>query len=199
MTKLVNGIGFNDRKQPSRVNGKAEKEYCLWLDMLRRCTEKVWASYPTYKECTVSENFKYYTYFYNWCQNQIGFGRTDKNGRSWQLDKDLLVPYNKFYSEDTCVFLPPRVNTLLTKSNSSRGELPIGVHWVEGRKKYRSICQDGKGKLKHLGLFVTVEDTFAAYKVFKEQIVKDVANEYREQLDIRAYQALMQYEVNIDD
>ena len=199
MSKLVQGIGFNNNKYPSWKNGKRLKEYRLWQDMLLRCTKGFWSKHPTYVGTTCSENFKHYSYFYEWCQEQTGFNCADDKRKCWQLDKDILVDSNKLYSEDTCVFVPARVNLLLTKRDAMRGYLPIGVRWHKRDKKYESNCNDRDGKLKHLGYFHSVQEAFLAYKTFKESLIKEVANEYREQLAERAYEALMKYEVNIDD
>ena len=94
--KLVYGIGFNDRRYPTRLNGRDTKEYSLWAGMLERCTEK-------------------------------------------------------------------------------------------------------RGKTKYLGLFLTKEEAFITYKTFKEQLIKDVANDYKLLLDDRLYQALIDYNVSIND
>ena len=39
MTKLVLGVGFNDKTRPANVDGKSVKEYVLWQNMLSRCLE----------------------------------------------------------------------------------------------------------------------------------------------------------------
>ena len=84
MKKLVLGVGFNDKTRPVFVDGKKVKEYKLWQDMLTRCfSEKLQTRCPTYKGCNVSDNFLHYSFFYDWCQNQIGFGKVDEKGRSW--------------------------------------------------------------------------------------------------------------------
>ena len=175
------------------------KEYSLWADMLLRCTNKVLRKRPTYEGVTCSENFKSYTFFYEWCNQQKGFNEKDKNSRKWSLDKDLLIRGNKCYSEDVCVFVPNRVNNLVTKRNASRGDWPIGVYWCKNRKKFRSKCNNGSGKQKCLGYFNTPQEAFQAYKTYKEALIKEVANEYKEQLDSRVYEALMNYEVNEND
>ena len=91
MKKLVCGVGFNDKTRPVSVDGKKVKEYVLWQHMLTRCfSEKYQTLCPTYKGCNVSDNFLHYSFFYDWCQGQIGFGKVDDKGRYWQLDKDLL-------------------------------------------------------------------------------------------------------------
>ena len=62
---------------------KKVKEYALWADMLRRCfSEKAQTHRPTYKGCNVSDNFLHYSFFYDWCHEQIGFGKVDDNGRN---------------------------------------------------------------------------------------------------------------------
>ena len=193
------GIGFNGRKYPTYINDTIAEEYEAWRGMLRRCTKEYWVKFPTYIGTTCSENFKNYSFFYEWCQEQIGFLKKDENNRYWCLDKDILSNGNKVYSEDVCAFVPERMNLLLVKCDSSRGECPIGVYWCKNRKKFRSKCNNGSGKQKCLGYFNTPQEAFQAYKTFKEQLIKQVANEYRAQLDPRAYQALMSYEVNIND
>ena len=106
MNKLVCGVGFNDKTKPTWVDGKVVKEYNLWQSMLERCfSEKLQTRCPTYIGCSVSDNFLHYSFFYDWCQEQIGFGKVDDKGRGWCLDKDLLLIGNKTYSETTCVFV----------------------------------------------------------------------------------------------
>ena len=56
-----------------------------------------------------------------------------------------------------------------------------------------------KGKRENLGLFNTELEAFNAYKVAKESFVKEQANEFKSQIDPRAYNALMNYEVSTDD
>ena len=197
--KLVRGIGVRGTLYPTKAHGKTLKEYSLWTDMLLRCTNKVLLKRPTYEGTACSESFKSYTFFYEWCNQQKGFNEKDKNGRKWNLDKDILVKGNKLYSEDTCVFVPHRINSLLIKRDACRGEWPVGVYWQEKSGKFRARCGGWHGKLKHLGSFNTPQEAFLAYKTFKEALIKEVANEYKEQLDYRVYEALMNYEVNEND
>ena len=191
----VYGIGVFGTKYPSRVNGVKTKEYKLWHSMLVRCySDTIKKKHPTYEGCEVSENFKSYEYFYEWCHSQIGFGNKD-----WHLDKDLLVKGNKIYSEDSCVFIPQEVNTLLTKRTNSRGEYSIGVSWSKTSKAFVATVAKNKGKTEWLGYFNTEIEAFNAYKQAKEAFVKEQASKWKSQIDDRAYEALMNYQVVITD
>ena len=64
----VCGVGVTGTKYQPTINGSNTKEYDLWRDMLKRCYSDTYQKkQPTYKDCEVSENFKYYEYFYEWC------------------------------------------------------------------------------------------------------------------------------------
>lgn len=162
---LVHGIGITGTKYPSHLLGKQVREYCLWTSMLKRRSEKYWDKFPAYTNTSCSENFTSYSFFYEWCQAQIGFTNKDEKGRHWQLDKDLLVKGNKVYSEHTCVFVPHNINSLLIKCDAAKGEHPTGVCWSSAASKFRAYCREGSGKRKHLGLFTNSDDAFQAYKI----------------------------------
>ena len=192
--RLIHGNGVNNGKYPTKRNGVHLKEYTMWRNMISRCySEEIQKIRPTYKNCTVSDNFKDYSYFYEWCQNQIGFGLD-----GWSLDKDLLFKGNKIYSDDTCVFIPDEINSLLTKRQNFRGDHPIGVHFVKHIKKYAAevnVC----GKKKRLGYFNSDIEAFNAYKVEKENLIKDIANKNKGKITHKAYIALINYTVDIED
>lgn len=195
---LVFGIGDNDGTHCTAVEGKRLKEYGLWKDMLRRCTQNNTVSDRFYTGVTCSENFKSYSFFYEWCNQQKGFKAKDINGKSWHLDKDLLNKGNKTYSEDNCVFIPQRINLLLTKSGNTRGEYLIGVSFDSRFNCFVAKCRKNN-KMRFVGHFATEAQAFLAYKTFKEAYIKEVAEQYKDQLDPRAYQALLNYTVEITD
>ena len=191
----VFGVGILGAKYPITVNGVKTKEYKLWQSMLERCYSATYQKkQPTYIGCEVSDNFKSYEYFYEWCRKQIEF-----SNQGWQLDKDLLIKGNKVYNEFTCVFIPSEINSLLTKCTASRGEYLIGVCWSKTNKAFRAMVSKNKGKQEHLGYFKTELEAFNAYKVAKESFIKEQANNWRGKIDDRAYNALMNYQVEITD
>ena len=190
----VHGIGITGDSQV-RVDGKHTKEYRLWNNMLKRCysvgCQKV---RPTYIDCSISENFRYLEYFKEWCNNQIGFNSVDEKGKPFALDKDILVKGNRVYNEDVCVFVPQEVNLLFTKRDKSRGEYPIGVSFHKSRGMLTATLNN-----KYLGYFNTAEQAFQVYKTAKEAYIKEVANKWKDKIDPKVYEALMNYEVHIDD
>ena len=191
----VYGFGVLGTKYLASINGVQTKEYKLWCCMLVRCySDSFKKKQPTYEGCEVSENFKSYEYFYEWCNKQVGFGNKD-----WHLDKDLLIKGNKVYSENTCVFLPKEINSLLTKREALRGENLIGVSWSKTNKAFVAMVNKNKGKSEHLGYFKTEIEAFKAYKEAKEAFIKEQANKWKSQIDPRAYNALMNYQVEITD
>ena len=195
----VYGVGILGTKYSISEYGRDTKEYVLWNNMLMRCYSDTYQKkQPTYKDCEVSENFKSFEYFYEWCHKQIGFGN-DGNGNPFQLDKDLLTKGNKVYSESTCIFLPQEINSLLIKREASRGEHLIGVYYHKRDKAFVAQVGKSKGKRERLGSFKTEIEAFNAYKVAKESFIKEQANNWKSQIDERAYSALMNYTVEITD
>ena len=191
----VYGVGVLGAKYLSRVNGRNTKEYELWQSMLERCySDNFKKRQPTYEGCEVSDNFKSYEYFYEWCHEQVGFGN-----EGFHLDKDLLIKGNKVYSEDSCVFIPREINSMLIKRTASRGEHLIGVCWNKANKAFMAQVGKNKGKREHLGYYKTELEAFKSYKTAKESFVKEQAEKWKDKIDERAYNTLMNYQVEITD
>ena len=187
----IYNVGIVGSKYPTDT-----KHYRVWYSMLQRCYDKFLHTKvnKTYKNCTVSENFLHYEYFYEWCNKQIGFADSH-----FELDKDLLIKGNGMYSEHTCVFVPREINIAMIKSNASRGNLFIGVTFDKACNNYRSHVGIGNGKRLDLGSFKTEVEAFNAYKQAKENYLKDLANKWKNQIDIKAFNALTNYQVEITD
>ena len=203
MVQIMSGV-VKDRLQPSvygvgilgvDVNCYEDIAYTYWCSMLERCfSEKVNKRLKAYNNVTVSDNFRYYSYFKDWCNKQVGFGNS-----GWQLDKDIMAKGSKTYSEDTCCFVPHEINNLLNKQTCGKSrDLPFGVCYDKGRKKFVARLSK-KSITKNLGRFKTCEEAFYTYKQAKEAYIKEVAELYKDQIDHRVYEALMEYEVDIND
>lgn len=179
---------------PAYIKRTATKEYTLWKCMLRRCYDKAYQKiHPSYIGCEVSENFKNFQYFAEWCQSQVGFGK-----EGFQLDKDILIKGNKVYSEDTCCFVPKDLNVILLNRKSLRGNNPVGVYFSKKTNNFQAYI--GKQNKKyHLGTFLTEEGAFMAYKKEKEQYIREVTETYKDIIDVRVYDALLEWEIGIND
>lgn len=169
--------------------------YHAYCAMVARCTtgSSAQIKQPTYIGCTTT--FKSFKDFEDWATLQVGCGLD-----GYQLDKDILLKGNKVYSKETCVFVPKFINTLLVKCDKVRGSCPVGVYCDNSCKKKKFKAQlRVKGKNISLGRFVDVESAFLAYKRAKENYIKTVADEYKDVIDSRVYQALLNYTVGVED
>jgi len=177
------------------LNSETTKKYRVWERMLQRCYDlKFQEKHPTYIGCTVCNEWHNYQKFGDWFDEN--YYEVDKD--KVDLDKDILIKNNKIYNPDTCVFVPENINSLFTKTNAKRGKYPIGATFHSKTGKYQSQCNINK-KLKYLGLYNTPEEAFYVYKKFKEKEIKKLANEYKEKIPQKLYDALCRYEVEITD
>lgn len=187
------GKGIYDKKDYSYI-------YDKWNNMLSRCYNPYYLNkYPTYINCYVCEDWHNFQNFAKWYEENY----YEIEGEKMCLDKDILVKGNKIYSPETCCFVCNRINTLFTKRDKLRGKYPLGVSWDKARNKFRARCKildkENKNKLIHLGLYNTSEEAFLAYKNFKEKHIKQVADEYKDLIPKKLYEALYRYEVDIND
>lgn len=197
----VYGIGYlGEGKYKSKENNKHTKTYKVWYDMLQRCYDPYYLNkYETYINVYVCKEWLNFQNFGKWFEKNY----YEIEGEKMCLDKDILVKGNKIYSPETCIFVPERINVLFVKKNKNRGKYPIGVCWYKKDNKFGAGCsildENNERKIKHLGSYSTSEEAFLAYKVFKENYIKKIADEYKELIPNKLYDALYRYEVNIGD
>ena len=198
-TPTVYGVGIIGLEPTVDENGEQLDSYKCWRNILQRCySAKCQEKKPTYKGCSVCDEWLYYPNFKKFYDNNY----YEINNKTSQLDKDILAKGNKVYSPETCIFVPGFINKLFTKSQKTRGELPIGVCYHKASKKYvaqLSIFKDGERTIKHLGCFDTVNEAFKTYRQAKEEYIKEVADEYKDIIPVKLYEAMYDYEVNIND
>ena len=192
MFPSICGVGIVGEKYPLE-NGKQSKEYTVWVGMLDRCYSTTNDTRKTYEGCEVTSSFRYFPFFKEWCHNQVGFGE-----KGFALDKDILVKGNKVYSPETCCFVPREINSLFVKRDKLRGEYPVGVCFHKPLNKYVSKLS-AYGRSRNLGYFSSVSEAFYVYKEAKETHIKEVANKWKDQIDHRTHEALMNWEIEITD
>ena len=170
-------------------NGIHTMEYQNWIAMIRRCYDerrkKTYSSYyGTCEVCSEWHNFQVFGTWYEQNFYQVGNERM-------HIDKDILYPGNKIYSPDTCILVPQRINLLFMNKQNKRG-LPNGI----------SQKSNGSYSVKYAGVDYgtrkTLEDAFELYSEKKKESIINAANDYKEIIPYRLYEALLSYEVRID-
>lgn len=189
MEPVMCGIGY-------RGSNNADctcESYIRWHDMLSRCyNAKFHERQPQYRGCTVCAEWLNYMNFKEWYDSH-------KYGdRKLDVDKDILFKGNTVYSPETAVLVPHEINTLLINCRGNRGNLPLGVHLDKERNKYRAEMSH-MGTNKKLGRFDTPEEAFAKYKEYKEKLIKEVAEKYKDKVSDKVYGAMVNWEIEITD
>lgn len=168
--KLVHGIGTNDADYPVCLNEVVDGRivnvwrcpfYQTWKHMLARCNEaSLNYGKPTYKDCAVTPEWRLFSVFRAWMQEQDWSGN--------QLDKDILQPGNRVYSPATCLFVSAQVNKFVLDSGASRGTLPIGVSWHKRTRKFAArCCSPFSKKQEHIGYFMHPDEAHSAWAARK--------------------------------
>ena len=198
-TPTVFGVGIVGLESTIDENNKNLKSYDTWRDMLRRCYSNDYSEkHPTYKNVTCCDEWLYYSNFKEWYDKNIYY----VENIVMNLDKDILVKGNKVYSPEMCIIVPQNINKLFTKSDKTRGDLPIGI-CMHG-DKYKVSCgifdvDTKKSRKEYIGVFDTVEYAFNKYKTIKENNIKNVAEYYKRLLPKKLYETMYNYKVEITD
>ena len=189
----VCGVGYHGVGKYDRVShGTA---YQTWAEMLKRAyVEK--KSHPCYLNVVVCDEWHNFQNFAEWCYLQDFFDVKDKNGKRYEIDKDILVKGSKTYSPETCCFVPSEINCLFIRNKRFRGNFPIGV--TKSGKCFVARLSKGFSNRVFLGSFKTETEAFLAYKQAKELYLKELAEKYRNKVCHKTYLTLINYEVDID-
>jgi hypothetical protein len=197
----VYGVGYiGEGEYKSKENGKSTKVYSTWRSMLQRCYDSEYhGKHSTYIGCSVIEEWLNFQNFAKWFEENY----YEVPNEIMNLDKDILIKYNKIYSPETCIYVPQTINKLFVKRDSKRGNNPIGVSDCENGK-YIVQCwlinpETGKSKQEYLGCYETQEKGFEVYKYYKEKNIKMVADYFKKYTPERLYDSLYKYEVEITD
>lgn len=176
-------------KYKAVINAKHTHCYITWKSMMYRCyDEKLHNRNETYRECEVCEEWHNYQNFAEWYENNYY-----KVGKETMcLDKDILVKKNKVYSPETCVFVPQRINKSILHKRRS-GELPLGIRYNTNKTKFKVECKDFNHKNQYVGTFDKLEEAMLAYNTYKQTILIEIAEFYKEYIPENLYKALCNY------
>ena len=181
--RLVCGVGVNNADYDvtkheviDYADGKRKRKqvwYCpyyrVWQSMLQRCYSEKWQErYPTYKGCSVSEEWHTFSNFKAWMEKQQWEGK--------QLDKDILFEGNKVYSPEACVFVTRKTNMFTTDRGAARGKWLIGAHWDKEKAKFRAGCNNPfTNKTEKLGIFTCEMEAHQAWAKRKLELAHELA------------------------
>lgn len=177
--KVLYGCAFCD----SEVSVRGLRSYRVWRGILDRCFNVAFQEKePTYKGCSICNEWLLFSAFEEWFNNHYVEG--------FEIDKDLLSGVGcKLYSPETCVFLPMEINRFLGgKSTKIKEGLPLGV-FISGK---RFIAHHGG---TYLGTFNTIEEARNTYLKAKKEYTTKLANKWKDKIEPRAYDALINLDV----
>jgi len=189
--KSIYGVGYIG---VGKYKPRSKQYYC-WASMLGRCYDKNYLNkYPTYQDCTVCEEWNNFQNFGEWYDQNY----YEINNEKMCLDKDILIKGNKIYSPNTSVFVPEKINTLFEKGNSSQNYKGVTKLIQKKSIKYNARCFNNGGKT-YIGTFNNIYDAFEAYKYFKENLFKEIADYYKLYIPINVYKAMYEFNIEITD
>lgn len=189
--KTVVGIGCIGVGKYSPTDGKkATAAYDHWRSMLLRCyCSKTQLRVPTYRGYTVCEEWLCYQDFAEW------FYSNEFSSCGYHLDKDVLPNPKKIYSPETCCLIPREINNTFNTNSRNKGVHPQGVQPHNNSGKFSAKVKVG-GFYKYIGVFNTQEKAYEAYKAGKEERVKEVAMKWKNKVDEKVFNALMNWTVD---
>tara|TARA_R110001632_G_scaffold166585_1_gene285028 strand:- start:1076 stop:1714 length:639 start_codon:yes stop_codon:yes gene_type:complete len=130
----VYGVGFiGVGGYKSIINGSRSRSYNIWVSMIQRCySKKCQATNPTYKDCSVCDDWLDFQVFAKWFDDNYVDG--------YHLDKDIKNKGNKIYSPENCLFVSQNENTAFAfakhyKFISPKGEA-VSIY------NMRKFCRD---------------------------------------------------------
>ena len=166
--------------------------------MLRRCYDPYEINRePVYIDCYVCDEWLCFQNFAEWFYNNY----YEIEGQRMHLDKDILIKGNKIYSPNTCIIVPERINKLFIRKERKKDKnLPIGVFYYNNNGLMAKISKTRKNK-EIVGVFPLDKpfQAFTCYKENKENYIKQVADEYKDLIPNKLYEAMYRYEIDIND
>lgn len=173
--RTVEGVGyFGEGEHKAKISGKMTTAYIVWTGMLARCYNQTSNSFSNYggRGVTVNTCWHNFQCFAEWFNSYCVEG--------FCIDKDIMCrKLGKLeYGPDTCRFIPPYINTLLTDRRSLRGNHPLGVRRIKSTTDKVYVVQlTAYNKKVYLGCYSDQMEAFEVYKKYKQNHISVVAIE----------------------
>ncbi|SUI80549.1 Uncharacterised protein [Serratia quinivorans] len=169
--KLVSGIGTNDLANDI----EKQQEIGLTPELYEEST-KAWNNRLNAQKkgrATVCEAWQLHSNFARWW--------LETHIEDWCIDKDWLTG-GKEYSPSNCVWIPPKINTLMNDGRKKNNGLPMGVSIQRNKYKdkvyeyYKAQCSvDGVQEAKN---FKNQHEAHRQWQQWKIQEIDNVLREY---------------------
>lgn len=166
-----------------------------WLGMKERCSKNA-----AYLDVTIREDWLDFSNFEKWFRDQVNNGWYHT---TWEIDKDIIGKGTRIYSPDHCAFVPKPINTLFSKAFNRRN------NYSSSRGAHRVMSSNGEdfgydifcAKIVYDGKVIFHEEfdyelfAFFEYKWAFEKFIQEKAEELKDKLNPKMYDALMSYRV----
>lgn len=174
--KKSSGVGYIGVGKYMSTNSKIKNKnfYDTWNKMLKRCYSGI---DHTYDNVEVDSKWHNYQNFMDFVERTYPFKHENIK---FSLDKDLLQQgvKNKIYSENTCVWIPTRINSYIqNKNNKDRG-----IFYKNGHYEVASTLFEKGGIGYYIGSSVDKEVARKIYNDFKT-IQDEKARQFLRNLD----------------
>ncbi len=174
----VYGVGIlGYGRTPYQKGNKHSTEYKLWFGMIDRCySPRQKLENPTYKGCTVCDEWLNFQQFCKWYDDQ-----PNARKEGFDLDKDFTVFGNKMYSPDTCTLLPYEINYCKMFDDST------------GIRQTKSGKFEARFRGEQLGTFNNFEEAVFAHKIAKTKRLHKLAEKYKSVISDIVYNNILNY------
>lgn len=188
--KLVKGFGINDADYRTSWREDGKKKKCpfmvRWENLITRVyCERALCAKPSYRGCTIDNRWASFMNFKSWMEAQSWEGR--------ELDKDIIVPGNRIYSPEGCVFIPGYVNALFNSHGLRDKCLPLGVTYIN---KTPDMVNELKnpfaarirvfGTLRRLGTYANSTEAHRAWQIAKIDAIISCLDRYLQEPNVDA-------------
>ena len=181
--KIIKGVACIGETSTVDTNGKVLKSREKWGDMIKRCYDKKELKRrPSYMGVEVCDEWLCYANFKKWYDENV----YEIEGERIHLDKDILIKGNKIYSPETCIFVPQRINILFREFEN---KFPTLEERSNGTFAVRIRMN---GISKRISGFETKERAEECYLKEKRQIIKEIAEEYKDKIPNKLYNRLIE-------
>ena len=125
-------------------------------------------------------------------KKQVGFNKLDSKGRLFGIDKDILATSRGYFPENV-VFVPVIINNFFKANENTR--FLRGAYKRPIDKKFTSQISINS-ELKYLGQFDTELEAHYAWCKFKNSYARELAQDYKDYIDPRVYERLMNFDAH---